>query len=252
MKKIFIGTLLFLGATFVQAQTFTPKAGLTLSNVTTDDISFFGIDLDFKSKVGFSIGAAYAFEIDENFSIQPELSFIQKGFTMELNFVEEDFDETIKSNIEAKISTYYIELPVLAKYTFGTGSTKFFINAGPSIGLGIGGKYKTKASVTATDSQGNVTRESESADGKVKFGGSNEENEDSDDLYINNSLDFGIQIGGGMVIADKIQVDLRYGVGLTNLFDEQESDPDAGLSLTSNDSKNRVWQLTVGIPLRFK
>lgn len=221
MKKLFLlGTVVFF-AGVSYAQTIIPKAGVTLSKISLEDS-----DTDLKSSLGFTLGVGFNFPINKMFSVQPELSFVQKGFKEEAGFSEGAL--TVKAEDTYKIN--YLELPVLARATFGS-NTKFFLNAGPSFGFGLGGKYKYDFSVSY---QGQA--ESNSGDAKIKFG--DNDDEESEDIYVDNRIDLGLQFGGGVIIADKVMIDIRYGLGLSDLIDDQKS-------------KNRVLQFTVGIPLSF-
>ena len=226
-KSIIMVALAALSFTTLSAQTLIPKAGLTLSKVAIDTED--DEDADVSMNPGFTLGVAYAFNITESFSLQPELLFIQKGFRVKESYSSdgESFDDDSKNTFN------YFELPVLAKYSFGSGSTKFFLVGGPSLGVGIGGKYKTKEKYSYTI-DGITYTESESYSGKIKFG----DGDDDETLYVDNSVDIGVQLGAGVVIAEKVQIDIRYGLGFTDLSDDAKS-------------KNRVLQFTVGVPFSF-
>jgi hypothetical protein len=205
MKKLLLiaAAVVFTSASY--AQTIIPKAGLTLSNWGGDDVS--GTD----AKIGFTLGAGFNMPLGEGpISLQPELNFIQKGYKADVSFDGID--------IETKTTLSYLEVPVLVKATFGE-ATKFFVNAGPSVGFGLGGKVKAEAN-----------GEEEEVD--VKFG----DGDDEDVFYVEKKTDIAFQLGGGVVIADKIQIDIRYGLGLTDLYEDAKV-------------KNNVFQFTVGVPL---
>jgi hypothetical protein len=230
-KKIL--TLLIVMTTIACASaqiTIIPKAGVTISKVATND------DERMKSSLGFSIGAALNIEVSEILSLQPELQFIQKGFGLTYSETYTGYSE----KFDGKVSITYIEAPLLIKTTFGQ-NVNFYINAGPSLGFGIGGKYKLKHSKSGT-----AVNESFTFDGRVKFG-TEPDNSDGEDIYFDNRLDFGVQLGGGILIGKKIMVDLRYGLGLSNLYKKEE-----GMSSADAKSKNRVLQFTVGMPLPTK
>lgn len=230
MKKIPLLVILFF-AWSSHAQTLIPKAGLTLSKIALAD------DDEQKFNPGLTIGVAFNFPVSEVFSIQPEISFVQKGSKSSISGDLINGTYTSKS----KISMNYIEMPVLVKATFGE-STKFFFTAGPSLGIGVGGKFEAKFTISEGSNQ-----ISETYDGKVKFGETpQDDDEELDALYFDNRLDFGVQLGAGVTIADKVMIDLRYGLGLSRLNDKIEDfDFD-------NKAQNRVIQLTVGVPIRLK
>ncbi len=128
-KQVFIlagAVLLSLGA---QAQiAILPKAGVTLSSVSYGDESN-----DQRAKVGFVGGAGLEIGIVENFfSVQPELLFIRKG------------ERYRSGGAETKATLNYLELPVLAKLSFGSEAVKGYLNAGPSLAMGLTGKHKVE------------------------------------------------------------------------------------------------------------
>ena len=219
MKKNVLLIAFLCSGIFTYAK-FIPKAGITLSTINFDDSEYSATSI-----IGFSAGLAYSLNLGI-FSVQPELLFIQKGTKFGYTYEEQDYSESENYDV----TTNYIELPVLLKVSLGPDALKFHINAGPSIGYGFGGKYKYDY---RENYFGDIYTESEK--GKIKFGNEPEFNE-SDDLYIDNAIDFGVQVGGGVTIANKVMIDIRYGIGLSDLFEEQTS-------------KNRVLQFTIGIPL---
>ncbi len=227
MKKLillFFMSFGVLASTYAQIK-FMPKAGGSLSNVSFSD-DFFGPDVKVKPKVGMIIGVAAEIPlIGETLALQPELLFHQKGFKLD------DPGDT-EYTAEATGTLNYLELPVLAKVKFG----KFYAIAGPSFAYGIGGKYKT----TIKDLTTGTTTKSTS---DIKFK-KEPDNNQSDDVFIDNAFDIGVQLGVGMKIS-VIVIDLRYGLGLTNIFDEESG------SSSDNKSKNSSLQLTVGVPIPF-
>jgi hypothetical protein len=236
-NTLIIFILIVLSSGFTFAQTIIPKAGVSIAKVNVSDAEMGQA----KATLGFTLGAAVNFPINDIFSFQPELVFIQKGFKVkeDFSFGFGGFSESL--SLDAKVVVNYLEVPVLAKATFGT-NTKFHLIAGPSLGIGLGGKYRYEYHAVYTDGN-TVEEEHVEADGKVKFG--DPENETSEDLYLKRRADFGFQIGGGLLVKEKILIDLRYGIGITNLGGGFSSDEDSKV-------QNRVLQITVGIPLALK
>lgn len=218
--------LLLIFATFsLSAQTVIPKGGLSLASVNFPTEGNERIS----SKIGFTIGTGLEFNINENLAFQPELLFVRKGYKAE--FIESGVN--FKESAEEKVGITYLEVPVLIKYYFGS-DRKFYVNAGPSFGFGLGGKYRNEYSYEEPG-----VLETESGEGKVKFG-QEPANNQMRDRYFDNGTDIGIQVGGGVFLMNKIMVDLRYGLGLTDLFDKAPN--------FDNTSRNRAIQLTVGFP----
>lgn len=239
MHKTIQIILLIAGSIAVaQAQTFIPKVGLTLSTNNVDAVEP-GVEHSLSSSTGFSVGVGYNYPLGTVgkglFSLQPELSFVQKGFkgttTGEINIGEAIYQMT--ADQQYKIN--YLELPVLAKIEFGPATSRFSFIAGPSVGYGLGGKLK--GSITLDD--GYDIYEAD-LDGKIKFGEEpTSAEEDMEVAYFDNRIDVGLQVGAGVTLQNKIAIDVRYGLSLSNLSDD-------------TDSANRVFQFTVGVPISMK
>ncbi|MBK6364666.1 MAG: PorT family protein [Saprospiraceae bacterium] len=149
------------------------------------------VDLDTKHKFGLGGGIYYKHMVNNNFSIQPELNFIQMGTKFEEN------DE------EGSISLHYLQLPILAKYDFGNmEAINIFVQGGPYVGYGIG-KVELEYCF----------------DGECDV---EEINYDSSGEEAPKPLDFGLQLGLGVNINKKISIDARYILGLQNLNAEDE------------------------------
>jgi hypothetical protein len=220
MKKLLVTLFVVFIASGSFAQvSIMPKAGVSLAKISLTDDMLDG-DPAPKSRIGIVLGAAFEFQLSDQFAIQPELLFHQKGWKEEDSGV--DFKYTSNNTLN------YIELPVMVKVKFDN----FYISGGPYLGLGIGGKYKDEYS------EGNF---SATFEGKIKFG-DEPSNYDGDDYYIENAMDFGLQIGAGMKLGPVI-IDLRYGFGLSNLEDKP-SGYQGDWKL-----KNSSLQFTVGYPL---
>lgn len=204
MKKLFFTSAFALLATLTFSQTIIPKAGATLSTWGGDDVS------GAKAKVGLMLGVGFNFPLGTGpVSLQPELNFVQKGWRSE------------EGTATAKTTLNYIEIPILLKASFGD-VTKFYLNAGPSIAFGLGGKIKVKD-----------RSDEETID--VKFG---DGNGNTPAFYIEKSTDIGLQFGAGLLISEKVMLDFRYGLGLTNLYEDVKV-------------KNNVIQFTIGFPIKL-
>jgi hypothetical protein len=224
MKKYFI---LFLCITlsnamlFAQKLTIMPKIGASISNVSISD-ELLGDDDKPKVKIGITSGVGLEIQVNKWFAVQPELLFSQKGFRTE--FSEDGFESKSKNTLN------YLELPILAKFKFDI----FYANIGPYVAYGLGGNYSSEASF-----QGDTMEES----GKIKFG-EMPDNYNGDNVYVDNAFDFGMLAGAGVKLGPVV-LDLRYGLGFTNLFDDIEDVDDEKF-------KNRTFQFTVGVPIALK
>ncbi|MFN3841547.1 MAG: porin family protein [Cyclobacteriaceae bacterium] len=249
MKKYLFTVLLFAVSVGASAQMLSvvPRVGATVStmSIVSHDpfpIPIFNSQNEVKSKIGFTLGAAINYTVSGMISIQPELNFIQKGYQEKSSSTDiVDFDGIIieTQNIANTTQTInYLEMPVLAKFQFGK-SPQFFALIGPSIGIGLGGKFKSEEQTTE-NFNGDISTYSNSTKGKIKFG-KTPEGYEGNDWYIDNRTDFGLQVGGGVLINYKIMIEARYGLGLSNLYDD-----------SNYQAKNRVFQITIGMPLILK
>jgi hypothetical protein len=159
------GILLAASAATANAQGFGVTAGATFSEIGGDDVA------NASSKTGFAGGVFYEMQAGQALIIRPELLYIMKGSGAE------GTDETL--------SLDYIQLPILLKYKFGSGTTKPFLMIGPAFGLNV-----------SCDSFGTDCS-------------------DDDDLE---TLEISGVFGGGVQIK-AFDVNVRYDMGLTDFVD---------------------------------
>lgn len=193
MQKLIKLLALFILVSFAAstyAQSIGPKAGVNIASFTGDD----SFDEDGNtSTIGLQFGAVVEIPVSDKFSIQPELVYLQKGAGTEF--------DVFGTKVETDFKLNYFEIPILAKVYLTEGPTQVFVNVGPSIGFGLGGKTVTKA-------------------------GDEEEEEDidfSDDELT--SLDLSLAVGAGVQFdagPGKLFIDVRYLLGLTSLDDSEE------------------------------
>ena len=198
MKKVFIA-MMFAGITAFSAQAqfnIGIRAGLNATGVHGDAVPVFDESSSVKSKSGFQVGVVGEYSVSENFVIQPGLLFATQGFINSRTIEKEKFE--INWNLN------YLQIPVNAMYKFGSGKTKFYLQAGPYLGYALGGKW-----IGELTSDGKVV---ESDEEKIKFG--------SNDMK---RLDFGIGFGLGLQIS-AVQIGLGYQYGLMNICNSSELD----------------------------
>ena len=234
-KTIQLFLLFLMGAASVEAQTITPYAGVTLSSNNVD-LTADGVDFKVKPRVGFTVGANYEYQMGilgkGIFSVVGGIGFVQKGVTSDATVILDSEGEWhLDLYAEENYTINYLEVPVMAKYELGSDKLRYHFFAGPSIAYGLGGKYKANLSYN------DEFYEPETVKGDIRFG--NEPSENENDMYFDNRIDVGLQVGGGVNIHNKLSVDLKYGFGLSDLMDD-------------TTSKNRAWQLTIGVPLALK
>ncbi len=169
------------------------RAGLTSSNWVAKSS---GLTNTSDRLTAITIGVPFEFQITELFTIQPELNYITKGAInrLDLSF----FGIPVKTEQISKIN--YLEVPVLGKLSFRSGTAKLELLFGPSLAYGLDGSTKFTETVngqTQTDKQSlNFKNDSISrTDFSLNFG-------------------LGISIPTGM---NRVFFDFRYQLGLTNI-----------------------------------
>lgn len=235
MRTLSLFALILVSVTFSQAQRLIPKAGVVLT--TTSATNFVSeLENSVSYKTGYTVGLGYTIPVTSLgkglLMVQPEVNYITKGFSIdakgELLVGGEVPIEIITSQ---SYTLNYLEFPVLAKYEIGSDFLRFNFHTGAAIGFALGGKFKSDVTVNYFD--GETPSYSYSGKGDIIFYNDDNSNEN---LELDHNVDISWQAGAGVTIQNRIAFDIRYGLSLTNLQHEQ-------------DSKNRVFQFTVGVPL---
>jgi hypothetical protein len=114
----------------IKANEFGIRGGINLASVTsTSSSSNFETD----NVTGLDAALSLGIGINNLFSIQPELHFMQKGWELTL------------AGITTANKVNYLELPILAKVAIGVDALKFYGVAGPSLGYAMGGTVSITA-----------------------------------------------------------------------------------------------------------
>jgi outer membrane immunogenic protein len=159
---------------------------------------FSGFNFDSKSRTGFSMGFFYDFPINKSLSIQPEISYSQKGAKFSGNGRFNDYynSYSVKSDVVMRLE--YIDVVVLGKYSLVEGDVKPYFVAGLGFGYLISSQIKVSATVDG-QSDSNSTK----MDGFQKM-----------DAH----FDFGV----GLDLFESIRLELRYALGLTSVSKEED------------------------------
>lgn len=187
--------ILCAGAANAQGLEWGARGGVNFANTSASGEDTEALDWQLRGVAGGFV----TWRVTSWLEFQPELLFAMKGA------------KTSAFDIESKLLLDYLEVPLLARKTFGApDATQFYVAGGPSIGILV--RARTRAD----------------------FGSSTEELDVKDDVE---TLDLGIVIAGGVEFGS-IVVDGRY----THGFSDIDKD-------TSDDVKitNRAVSLTVGI-----
>jgi hypothetical protein len=206
--------LLFLSSSCFGQQFI--KGGLTLANST-------GLPPDGvvrRVTSGFTVGFAFNRQLAERAFFRPEIAFVQKG------------ERFTTATEEYKANFNYVEVPVLLAWSLMKEPyhTVLMLEAGPSFGYGVGGKYT-------------VSNSTQSRGGAVKFG-DRPSGANPSDLYIDSPFDICMQFGIAVIVRQRLMFNIRYGAGLSSLTEAPNPLP-AGTVASDYHTYTRTFQLTV-------
>jgi len=214
MKRLLvIAVLLFMGnLIFAQLPvTFGPKIGYTSTELTTDKSE---IKNDLKS--GFLAGAFVRIK-GKKIYFQPEVYFAAKGG--DLNYDLNLADTVSPVSVSKTISLNTVDIPLILGYKlFDAKVFNFRIHAGPVASFVV------------------------NKDFEIKHNGEDPETEvgEGEDQTIKDAI-WGLQAGAGIDVL-MFTLDVRYEIGLNNIYEKQEGEPDSGLS----EYKSNVFMVTLG------
>ena len=170
--------------------------GLNLSTVT---LKTKGLSSKPETPVGIHFGGFFEIPLESNLSLEPSLLFSAKGSNYKID------------TVAISLSPIYIEVPVIAIYSFGSDAVKISLFAGPYFAWGVGG-YK----IESGDKLKNIS-----------FGSSK-----NNDLK---SFDIGFNFGAGINFKGLL-ISAQYGIGLSNL---------APVTINDSEIKNKVIGISI-------
>lgn len=195
MKKVIFSILIAGFALNASAQVGI-KAGLSFATIAERGEGFDFNDVETNAILAPVIGLTFDMNLSDIITIQPELIYTQLGGKNTYSVLGVQTVSTYRIN--------YLELPVLAKVTFGNADRTglgFYLAAGPWIGYALSGKYKGVATAngsTLLELNRNYTFD------------------DADDTK---RLNYGM-IGAVGLSFGKAILDIRYNYGFNNLLDD--------------------------------
>lgn len=191
MKKVILAAIAFMAFGFANAQDarFGLKGGIDFSNFTGDTEG-----IDFKSRVGFTIGGFVEIKFSEKFAIQPEILYATQGAKVKNFGVQLDNWTYVVGNVNFNLA--YINVPLMFKYYASEG---FALEAGPQIGFLTSAKSKTTVNGYNRSHEMNV---------KDSF----------------QSIDFALNFGASYDFTKNVSIDGRYNLGLANIAKTEAGD----------------------------
>ncbi len=212
---------------------FGPKIGLLMTRLsipsTDEDYDFTEYSQSVKGGLNLAIGGMMEYELSPRVSLQGEVAYMKKSSKYE-EYALDDLVWIGTTNewwTEATTSLDFVALAPLVKLYLDP-KKKFFALAGPSLNLCLGGTYEGSMRTRNADSiyVRDVTEEF------------------SMDIKSATSLELAFVVGAGVKV-QRLTVDVRAELGLTDLYDapwedEDEDDP------ISYDVKSTCFGLSVG------
>jgi len=179
-KILFLALMVFVCTINSFAQlSYGVKAGLSLGWMTS--LEAYGENKT--PHIGYHAGGIFNYAINDKWAIEAAVELQNKGSISE--------SKTIGSTVTATNNLMYIHIPINFQYQ----TTRFYVGAGPYIGIGLSGKFKMEGGPT------NVNWD-------IKFG-----NSSTDHVA---PIDIGLNLGGGYLLSNGLRFGVVYGYGLTD------------------------------------
>jgi opacity protein-like surface antigen len=205
MKKLILSLAVVASAAGVaNAQTGIKvglKGGFNLATFSGEDSK------GSEYKAGFAAGALINFGVSDNFSIQPEFLYSQKGGS-------QDNIPFGTQNVTGKSTLGYLDVPIMLRYNIGEDGKGFFVEVGPQ------GSFVLHQRTFFEDGSGK------------EIAGSR--NTTTDDL---NKVVIGYVGGIGYQITSGVQIGLRYTGDFSQIYKQQNGAPNV---------HNSVFQFQAG------
>lgn len=205
--------------------TYGLKAGVGLSNygVSNNLKEVYTVD----SRFVFHGGAMASYRFGGKFGVRAELLYAMKGSkytNRETVQVMDNQGNTHTGQFKFEEKLNYIDVPVLFQYRFRGRTVSPYVTLGPEFSFAMGGKFFSRFDSPT------FVQENDPVD--LTFGSANA------DTY--KGFNFGLSFGGGAEIdldGGALIIDLRYGLGLTNMVSS---------GLSSQKISNRLVSLSFG------
>ena len=202
LKTIIASTLLLAFSLSMHAQVSVGlKGGVNFSNIYATQ-ALDQVLPNFSDISTFSVGAVAEIGITEQFAFQPELLYTRKGFGLREGLDVDLLGVPVPLGVTAETQINYVEVPLLAKYKFGTEGISAYVVAGPTFGYATSGQINTKANILLDF---NIARTPINLDA-INF----------QRFEIGGTAGAGLALQTGM---GQFFVDARYNLGFTQLYD---------------------------------
>ncbi|HET7118694.1 MAG TPA: porin family protein [Hanamia sp.] len=228
MKKLLTVVVCAMVFTTAKSQIYV-QGGLNLANITTTNT---GGTQHNNLLTTFNAGIMARSNKNEPIALEAGLLVDGRGAKSNSYLTSSTEDNYVKANF----NPLYLELPVNFVLRLPlTHKNNIFINAGPYVAMGIGGKTKIETSFLGVKSNSTSTIRFNNDDPTT----SQQEEASYDKLK---KFDYGVNLGAGIDLK-KILLKVNYGYGLAKINSTQTNNS------SDNKNKYRIVSISLGIPL---
>lgn len=223
----FLFFLLFTTSNLTHAQTKVGiKAGVNFSNVIVENEN--GNKENTQSIPGMLLGFTVDIPVTGDFYIQPAILYSRKGF-------EQKTGGFYGSATNFKVKAEYIEVPIIMLYKPRVGTGRLLVGAGPYIGYGSSGNWRSDTHVVIGDivigDKGDVIFRNDAVNGG-----------NLESYTYGRPLDYGANFLAGYEFFGQLSVQFNAQVGLANLVPE----------FSGIDGRGKLNNKGFGISLGYK
>lgn len=184
-----------------QAQVkFGVRAGVNFSKAILNSEEFGKPATD--PKTGIVLGITADIPVHNDFYLQPAFLYADKGFILESNYNSTATNKFV-------VTASYFEIPLTVLYKPQLGAGKLLLGAGPYIGYGTGGKWKSDIGFlvgdVVTSNHGDVIFRNDAVDGEYE------------NYLYGKPIDYGATVTAGYEFLNHLAVQFNAQFGLANL-----------------------------------
>jgi OmpA-OmpF porin, OOP family len=209
--------------TLLHAQEMTIFGGVNFSNlIIRNQDGNYSKERGYQTRTGGHAGVQFSYPLSEVWAMEMGIVFGTKGFK-----VIQEFGSNKEFFGEENFYMLYLDFPVMVKYRKEIGQkTSLYVSAGPSYGIGVGGRLKFDI---ASENEELLINE------KMPFGRDEE-------VHIIRRHDLGLQIGTGIDF-ERFRFGVFYNQGIINVSSRFRDETTA---------RNRVFGIHVGYHIKLK
>ena len=192
MKNFIFIIFICLFSFSILAQEYGVKLGYNVSAIGSSSDA----ELPFVAKSGINIGLFAAFSLNDVIEFRPAIHYSRKGAIQENVYFANGASVSMTGDLTTKLD--YLEIPL--DFAFYIGGGGFSLNAGPYIGFLLSAKQEHISLL------GGIDLNSGSFSGIQIF-------------------DCGLNLGASYVISEIVMLEMKYAMGLSNLYGDDIYNP---------------------------